>query len=136
MQSEVSIAKQLSGPECVEACLNAVRNALAQDDRFSTHMAYPGFRAVIDFHFFPHQSYIPEVERVVKVTGGELGKELEVVDVAVELPVRPPNQVREEAGMPQPVLVTDQNGQSHEEWKKVASKPPSQKFPHNKVKGA
>lgn len=133
MQSEVSIAKPLSGPECVEACFAALRNVLARDDRFATHIAYPGFRAVIRFNFYPHQSYVPDLERTIEVTGGELGKELDVVDVRVKIPVRPPNQVREEADMPQPVLVTDQTGQSHEEWKKTTRMVPKQ---HNKVKGA
>ena len=53
----------------------------------------------------------------------------------VEIPVRPPNQVREEADMPQPVLVTDSKGQGHEEWKKIAKSSPKTSIPKNRVMG-
>ena len=137
MPNEVSITKNLSGPESLDACLAELRAALIKDDRFAPHMGYPGFRAVIDFKCYPHQSYIPDIERVVEVTEGQQeGLEAEpVVNERVEIPVRPPNQVREEAGLPQPVLVTDGKGQSHEEWVKRGKAPTQGKVPHNKVKG-
>lgn len=134
MQAEISIAKQLSGPECVEACIASFRNALARDDRFMPHMAYHGFRASFDFKFFPHNSFAPNVERTVEVIGGEQGLEQPAVEVHVEIPLRPPNQVREEADLATPVLVTDGKGQSHEEWKRVGKKP-TNGTPKNKIKG-
>ena len=48
----------------------------------------------------------------------------------VEIPVRPPNQVREDADMPTPVLV-EENGIPVEKW--VSRKG---KVPKNKVRGA
>lgn len=140
MQNEVSIAKPLSGPECLEACLHALKTALSKDDRFMQHVAYAGFTASIDFKFRPSMSFVPDVERTVKVEEGsqeELAEE-PTVSEKVELANRPPNVVREEAGMPQPVLVTDKDGQGHEEWRPPVSKTvPKQPVPkHNKVKGA
>ena len=134
MQAEVSIAKQLSGPECLEACLATLRAALVKDDRFMPHMAYHGFRSTIDFKFYPHQSFAPPVERSVELIGGEQGKEQPAVEVHVEIPLRAPNVVREEADLPTPVLVTDGKGQSHEEWKRVG-KAPKNGTPTNKIKG-
>jgi hypothetical protein len=137
MPSEVSIAKPLSGTESLDACLNSLRIALSKDDRFSSHMAYTGFRAVIDFKFYPVMTFVPDVERVVEVTEGEGEPETEpTVTETVEIPVRPPNQVREEADMPQPVLVTDSKGQGHEEWKRVAKASPKGAVPKNKIRGA
>jgi hypothetical protein len=138
MQSEVSIAKPLSGPECLESCLHALRMALSRDDRFMNHVAYTGFTATIDFKFRPSMSFVPDVERTVIVEEGdqtELEKE-PTVEARVELTQRPPNQVREEAGMKQPVLVTDGQGNSREEWKRVAKVPRQGVIPtHNKVVG-
>ena len=136
---EVSIAKQLAGNECLDSCMFELRKALAQDDRFSRHMSYPGFKAVIEFKFYPHQSYIPDIERTVQVehnfTGFDGVDFVESPDISkkIEIPVRAPNSVREETGLAQPVLVTDNKGQTHEEWKKVGSRPPAVKVPHNKV---
>jgi hypothetical protein len=138
MQSEVSIAKPLSGPECLEACLNALKTALSRDDRFMNHVAYTGFHAVIDFKFRPSMSFVPDCEREVIVAEGDQ-QSLEsspTVSKTVIIPMRPPNQVREEADMAQPVLVTDGQGQSREEWKKSTTKIPKNAPKHNKVKGA
>jgi len=138
MPSEVSIAKPLSGTESLDACLASLRAVLAKDDRFSSHIAYKGFTATIDFKFSPHMSFamIPDVERTIEVSEGEIeGDAEETVEVEVELPVRPPNQVLEEAGLPQPVLVTGDQGQPHEEWKTVGKAPKNAPVPKNKVRG-
>lgn len=104
-----------------------------------SHVAYAGFTASIDFKFRPSMSFVPDVERVVEVAEGsqeELAAEPTVTDL-IALKQRPPNQVREEADMPQPVLVTGPDGQGHEEWKKTSKTIPKQGVPkHNKVKGA
>ena len=134
MQAEVSIAKQLSGSECLEALVAELRKVLARDDRFMPHMAYHGFRAVIDLKFFPHNSFLPDFERQVQVTGGEQGIEQPAVEVHVDMPLRPPNEVREEADLPTPVLVTDGKGNTHEEWKRIGRKP-ANGMPKNKIKG-
>ena len=137
--AETSIAKPLSGTEALEACLIELRKALSKDDRFSTHMAYNGFKASIEFKFYPQLSYIPPIEREVKVAEGDQSDiaESPTVDEKVEIPLRPPNKVREESGMAQPILVTDGQGRSHEEWRKVSSRPeqPSVRNLKNIVKG-
>lgn len=102
------------------------------------HVAYSGFSATIAFSFRPSMSFVPDVERTVKVEQGDQS-ELEstpTIDETVELKNRPPNKVREEADLPQPVLVTDEKGNSREEWKRVVKKSPAQKVPHNRVMGA
>lgn len=139
MQSEVSIAKPLSGPECLEACLYALKSALGKDDRFMNHVAYSGFAATIEFKFRPSLSFVPDVERTVVVGEGDQTQleEKPTVEEKITLAQRPPNQVREEAEMPQPVLVTDGQGQSREEWKKVGRPPKQGERPKvNRVRGA
>lgn len=136
--SEVSIAKPLSGSECLEACLAEFRKVLVRDERFSSHMSYTGFRAELNIKFHPQMSFIPDADRTVEVTEGEQTAlpETPSVDETVTLPLRPPNQVREEADMPQPVLVKDGKDAGTEKWVKTANKPPAQKSPkHNKVVG-
>jgi hypothetical protein len=112
---------------------------MAKDDRFMSHVAYTGFTASLDFKFRPSMSFVPDVERTVLVEEGDQS-ELEptpTVDEKIELAKRPPNQVREEAEMKQPVLVTDGQGNSREEWKRVAKVPRQGVIPtHNKVVGA
>ena len=104
-----------------------------------SHVAYTGFTASIDFKFRPSMSFVPDVERTVIVEDGDVSN-LEgraTVEEKVEIPQRPPNQVREEAEMPTPVLVTDGKGQSREEWKKTGKTPKQGAVPkRNKVKGA
>lgn len=103
------------------------------------HVAYTGFKATIDFKFHPAMSFVPDVERTVEVVEGdtETFDPNPPYEEHIELPQRPPNQVREEADMPQPVLVTDKDGNGHEEWKKPGKTPKLPAIPkHNKVKGA
>jgi len=136
--SEVSIAKPISGPEALESCLSELRKTLSKDDRFTNHMAYAGFIARIEFKFYPQLSFIPPVEREIEIKEGETEstEESPTVSETVEIPLRSPNQVRKDADLPQPILVTDAKGQSHEEWKKVADKPPAVKvLGKNVVKG-
>ena len=134
--SEVSIAKPLSGSESIDALFAALRAVLVKDDRFSNHMAYPGFRATLDLKFYPHQSYIPDIIRTVEVVETPTGIEKDPpIEAHVDIPLRPPNQVREEAGLMQPVLVTDAKGHTEEKWVKRVKQPPSPKVPKNRVLG-
>ena len=136
MPSEISIAKQLSGTECLEAICAALRNTLAKDDRFYGHIAYSGFKASVELKFHPYQSFVPDVERTIEVQEGDLtGEQGEEVKASVEMPVQAPNKVREEAGLPLPVLVTDEKGNSHEKWKKVGKQPTQLKVPTNRIIG-
>lgn len=137
MSTEVSIAKPISGPEALESCIDSLRKALSKDDRLGPHMAYSGFRAVIHFQFSPQLSFIPDIERHVDVERGETNdiSETATVDERVEVPLRSPNQVRQEAGLPQPILVTDSQGRSTEKWIKHDGNRPTQGVPRNKVIG-
>ncbi len=65
------------------------------------------------------------------------GEVVEVATVEIEMPVAPPNAVREDADLPQPVLVKDGKGNVEEKWVKKGRSFPSGKIPSNlKVKGA
>ena len=136
---EVSLAKQLSGPEALDSMLFELRRKLSRNGRFDPHMAYSGYRAEISVKFYPAASFIPPVEQEFEVKTElepEAGKyvlfsEAATVEETVEIPVRPPNQVREDCDMPTPVLSQDANGNPVEKW--VHRKGG---VPKNKVKGA
>lgn len=130
--AEISLPKQLSGPEALDSILDAVRRSLRLNGRFHSHMAYPGYRAEVSVKFYPAASFIPEMESNMvldTVPEGAVLSQTATVDETVEIPVRPPNQVREEADMPTPVLTQDENGNPVEKWVKRG------KVPKNKVKG-
>jgi hypothetical protein len=131
--AEISLPKQLSGPEALDSMLQTLRQKLRMNGRFSSHMAYAGYRAEISVKFFPAASFIPPVEQVIElenVPAGAVVSQTATVEESVEIPVRPPNQVREDADMPTPVLTTDDSGNPVEKW--VKRKGMVQK---NKVKG-
>ena len=110
---EISIPKQLSGPEALDSMMFELRQKLRMNGRFASHMAYPGYRAVLKIEFYPAASFIPSAEQEVEVNtvpdGAVLSQTATVAEV-VEIPVRPPNQVREEAEMPTPVLSQNAEG--------------------------
>jgi hypothetical protein len=125
MPSEVSIAKALSGSECLESLIHSLRETLGRDDRFSSHMAYSGFKAEIRVKFTPVMSFIPEVDRTIHAFSGDQPdpEESPILDVTYAMEPKPPNQVREEADLPQPVLVTDGEGRTTEKWVKKGNAP-------------
>lgn len=130
--AEVSLPKQLSGTEALDSMLAEVRKHLCMNGRFQSHMAYAGYRAEVSVRFYPAASFIPPVEQTLKlgtVPDGAVLSQTATVDAIVDIPVRPPNQVREEADMPTPVLTQDENGNPVERWVKRG------KVPKNKVKG-
>lgn len=131
--SEISLAKQLSGPEALESILEAVRRQLRMNGRFASHMAYSGYRAEIGVKFYPAASFIPPIEQEIvleSVPEGSILSQTSTVNEVVSVPVRPPNQVREEADMPTPVLSQDEHGQPVEKWVKRKGG-----VPKNKAKG-
>ena|SRR5271156_236856 len=137
MSSEVSIAKPLSGTECLEAILYRLRETFSKDERFFSHMAYTGFTAKIGFEFFPQNSFIPPVQREVSVIEGETDdlSKTPTIDETITLDLAPPNKVREDADLPTPVLVTHNDGTFEEKWIKRRGRPPKQSVPMNKRKG-
>lgn len=132
--SEISLPKQLSGTEALESLLSEIRRHLRTNSRFQPHMAYAGFAASISVKFFPAASFIPAVEQDVlieSVPEDAVLSQTPTVDEVVEIPVRPPNQVREEADLPTPILTQDDNGNPVEKWVKKRGG-----IPKNKVRGA
>ena len=131
--AEVSLVKQLSGTEALDSMLAEIRKRLALNGRFHSHMAYAGYRAEVAIKFYPAASFIPPVEQnieIEKAPEGAIVSQAATVDAVIEIPVRPPNAVREDAGMPTPVLSQDENGNPVEKWVKRSGK-----VPKNKVKG-
>lgn len=131
--AEISLPKQLSGPEALDSMLAELRKKLRMNGRFSSHMAYPGYRAVLKLEFYPAASFVPEVMQDVEVDTVPVGAILSQTATVVEnldIPVRPPNQVREDADMPTPVLTQDANGNPLEAWVRRKGG-----VPKNKVKG-
>lgn len=130
---EISLPKQLSGPEALDSMLFELRKRLRMNGRFQPHMAYAGYKAVIDVKFYPAASFIPPVEQTIEfedVPTEAILSQTATVEDQIEIPVRPPNQVREDSDMPTPVLTQDEHGQPVERWVKRAKQPPK-----NKVKG-
>jgi hypothetical protein len=131
--AEISIPKQLSGPECLDSIMHELRTKLRMNGRFSSHMAYAGYRAEISLKFYPAASFVPEMEQTVElesVPDGATLSQSATADVSLEIPVRPPNQVREDADMPTPVLAQDAEGNMVEKWVRRKGQ-----VPKNKVKG-
>jgi hypothetical protein len=135
MASEVSIPKSLSGGEMLQALVTAFRSALLQDQRFHSHMAYSGFTATIHLQLTPQMSFVPDINTIIPVFGGEPGEIGDKIDETIDIPLRPPNQVREEADLPQPVLVTDNEGRTTEKWVKRGEVPKGAAVPKNRVMG-
>lgn len=96
-------------------------------------MNYPGYRARIRVEFYPAASFVPSMENEVLIehlTGadGEVVSQTPTVDEVVEIPVRPPNAVREAAELPTPVLTQDSAGNPVEKWVQRKGQPPKNKI--------
>lgn len=122
--ADVSIPKQLTGPEVLESILFELRQKLRMNGRFSSHMAYPGYQAEVSLKFYPAASFVPGFEQVVELKtenppppgGYVLFSEAATVEELIKIPIRPPNQVREDSGMPTPILTQDEHGNMVEKW--------------------
>lgn len=133
--AEISLAKGLTGKEALDSMLHQVRQKLSMHGRFGVNMNYPGYRAVVRVEFYPAAAFVPPLEHELSVeslTGkpGEIVSQVAVVDETIEIPIMPPNRVREAAGMPTPVLTHDNAGNLVE--KMVYRKPQP---PKNVVRG-
>jgi len=128
--SEISLPKQLSGSEALDSMLCELRKKLYTNGRFQSHMAYAGYRAEISVKFYPAASFIPPVDQTVEIDQVQEDATLSqtaTVDVVVDIPVRPPNQVREDADLPTPVLTQDDHGNPVEKWVHRKNGPPKSK---------
>jgi hypothetical protein len=133
--AEISLPKQLSGSEALESMLAELHKTLSRNGRFASHMAYSGYRAEIDVRFYPAASFVPPVEQTVEIDAVQkdaIVSQTATVSESIEIPVRPPNKVREDANMPTPVLTMDAQGNMVERMVKRANQVP---VPKNKVHG-
>lgn len=131
--ADISLVKQLSGSEALDSMLAELRKKLRLHGRFQSHMAYAGYRAEISVKFYPAASFIPPIEataEIESIPAGSVLSQTATVDESVEIPVRSPNQVREDADMPTPIMVQDEHGNPVEKWVNRKGK-----VPKNKVKG-
>jgi hypothetical protein len=139
MPKEKSIAKRLSGDEALDSLLNRVHRQLSKQfadpdpllrqiytrlcahGHFHSHKAYHGYSATVEisFHsadadvkveFKPAMSFAPPLTDEFHVENAGMGVLVGgPVEIKVEIPVRPPNAVREDCGMDMPVQV-EENG--------------------------
>lgn len=103
--------------------MKAIWTRLCVHGHFHSHKGYHGYSAtvkmsmessaaIVDLIFRPAMSYAPPLTDNFVVTSIE---NLPDVDVAIEIPVRPPNAVRTEAEMPLPIEV-EEGGQLVEKF--------------------
>lgn len=122
MPKERSIPKRLSGSEALDSLMAEIYKRLCNHGHFHSHKAYQGYVAKVTIDFRPAMSFSPplsddfEVKSSVDFDLGaqEMGAAASVV---IDLPLRPPNQVREENGMDLPVHV-EEGGILVEKWVK------------------
>ena len=111
MSKEKSIPKRLSGSEALESIMEAIYKRLSAHGHFHSHKAYQGYSAIVKIDFRPARSFSPPLTDDFTVENLEPGAELvDGYSTTIEIPVRPPNQVREEAGLDMPVQ-TEEHGQ-------------------------
>ena len=111
MSKEKSIPKRLSGSEALESIMEAIYKRLSAHGHFHSHKAYQGYSATVKLEFRPARSFSPPLTDDFTVEDLDPGVILhESVTETIEIPVRPPNQVREEAGLDMPVQV-EEHGQ-------------------------
>ena len=120
MPTEKSIAKRLSGDEALESLMGEIYKRLFNHGHFHSHKAYQGYSAKITIEFRPAMSFTPPLtdDFVVDKLDGEEPGPAETFDLVI--PVRPPNQVREENGMDLPVHV-EEDGILKEKWVKPSA---------------
>jgi hypothetical protein len=118
MATEKSIAKRLSGDEALESLMGEIYKRLSNHGHFHSHKAYQGYSAKVTVEFRPAMSFSPPLTDEFTVDKLEENAEIgptETIDIVI--PVRPPNQVREENGMDLPVHV-EEDGVLKEKWVK------------------
>ena len=116
MPTEKSIAKRLSGDEALESLMGEIYKRLFNHGHFHSHKAYQGYSAKVTIEFRPAMSFTPPLTDEFVVEKNEDGAELEPAEtIEIAIPVRPPNQVREENNMDLPVHV-EEDGILKEKW--------------------
>ena len=118
MPTEKSIPKRLSGDEALESLMNEIHKRLYNHGHFHSHKASQGYSARVTVEFRPAMSFTPPLTDDFEVKDLDEGVEVGPGETfEIEIPVRPPNQVREESGMDLPVHV-EEDGILKEKWVK------------------
>jgi hypothetical protein len=109
MSKEKSIPKRLSGTEALDSIMDGIYKRLCAHGHFHSHKAYQGYSATVKIDFRPARSFSPPLTDDFTIDDLEPGADLsEGITETIEIPVRPPNQVREESGLDMPVQVEEQ----------------------------
>jgi hypothetical protein len=112
MPKEKSVPKRLSGSEALDSLMAEIYKRLCNHGHFHSHKAYQGYRATVNLVFQPAMSFAPPLTddfEINTLDPGEVGADIfrDAMSVTIDIPMRPPNQVREEAGMDLPVQVEE-----------------------------
>jgi hypothetical protein len=108
MSKEKSIPKRLSGNEALDSIMEAIYKRLSAHGHFHSHKAYQGYSATVKLDFRPARSFSPPLTDDFLVEDYSPEADLgDPITETIEIPVRPPNQVREEAGLDMPVQVEE-----------------------------
>ena len=101
---EKSIARRLSGDEALESLMLEIHKRLSNHGHFHSHKAYQGYSARVTIEFRPAMGFAPPLTDDFVVNNLDEGMETGSAEVInIEIPVRPPNRVREDVGMDLPV---------------------------------
>ena len=123
--SEITIVMPLSGEEVVDAICDAIRKSLHQDCYLNRVSAYESFAAKVKIEVRAKDSgRVAEVVKEVAVKSEEpVDEDQALVEADFALYDRPPNEVRQEAGLGIPTLVTDAEGKQDIKKVRYARKP-------------
>jgi hypothetical protein len=120
---ERTLIKPLSGTEIKQAILAKIEAAMDRDCTLTKINAYPSFAFTCDLKItFQTLGSTKGTQVVSAGTGGEVVADLpeEMETVAVSNVEKPPNQVRQEAGLGIPTAVKGADGKVREERPKYA----------------
>ena len=113
--SEMTIAQPLSGEEIIESLLDKLRQKLRQDCFLSPMMAYESYEADItikiksvDCGRIPEST--AEIHEQSENPVDEKSENFALDQMDIHLAAAPPNQVRQETGLPIPTLVEGADG--------------------------
>ncbi len=113
--SELTLAQPLSGEEIITSLVEKVRDKLRQDCYLSGTTAYESFEAdilikvrMVDCGRIPEVAV--EVHEQSETAINENDENFALNEMDVHLSSAPPNQVRQEAGLPIPTLVEGADG--------------------------
>ncbi len=109
MPKEKSVPKRLSGSEALDSLMAEIYKRLSNHGHFHSHKAYQGYLAKITVEFRPAMSFAPPLtdDFEIDTLDPDVAPDGLPLKEVIDIPMRPPNQVREEAGMDLPVQVEE-----------------------------